>query len=209
MSKNKHIPVYQMTLGALYIALFGLSGNIPFLSAIHLIPGVPITLQTFLIAMMGMTLGLRGGLVSYMALLVLTFCGLPMMSGGRGGLAVIVSPTAGYVFGWVFIIVLLGLYSSLYMNKLINKKALGMSIHLPVSFVIGMLGVLLDYACGTLGLIALGTDKSISAFPAVFLSNISFIPGDAVKIGIASVLSLALFAKPALRRILNLNRIAA
>ncbi len=171
MSKNKHIPVYQMTLGALYIALFGLSGNIPFLSAIHLIPGVPITLQTFLIAMMGMTLGLRGGLVSYMALL--------------------------------------GLYSSLYMNKLINKKALGMSIHLPVSFVIGMLGVLLDYACGTLGLIALGTDKSISAFPAVFLSNIAFIPGDAVKIGLASVLSLALFAKPALRRILNLNRIAA
>ena len=63
-SGHKTAAVYQLTLGALYVAFFALAGNVPFLSAIQLIPGVPITLQVFLVAMMGLTLGVRGGLTS-------------------------------------------------------------------------------------------------------------------------------------------------
>ncbi|NLN82193.1 MAG: biotin transporter BioY [Clostridiales bacterium] len=206
MSKQKHIPVYRLTLGGLYIALFGLASNIPLLSAINIIPGVPITMQTFLIAMMGLTLGLRGGLITYIALLVLTFCGLPMMAGGKGGPAVFVGPTCGYIYGWVFVIILLGLYSTFFMDRLVGKRILGMSIHLPVSFGLGMLGMLLDYACGSLGLIATGADKTMAAFPAVLLSNAAFLPADAIKFGLASVISLSLFAKPALRRFLNMGK---
>lgn len=40
--------------------MFALAGNVPVLSAIQIIPGVPITLQVFLVAMMGLTLGVRG-----------------------------------------------------------------------------------------------------------------------------------------------------
>lgn len=83
MSRKKPIPIFELTLGALYIALFALAGNVPVLSAIT-IAGIPVTLQNFLIAMMGLTLGVRGGLLSYGALLLLTACGLPMMSGRKG-----------------------------------------------------------------------------------------------------------------------------
>ncbi len=201
MPQRKYLSVYKMTLGALYIALFALASNIPILSAIQIIPGVPITLQVFLIAMMGFTLGVRGGLAAYAALLALTFCGLPLMSGGKGGPAVFVGPTCGYIYGWVFIIIICGLYSSLLMERLINKKVFGILAHLPVSFVFGIIGVLLDYLCGSVGVSLYGSDKSL---PALIISNLAFLPADAIKIGLASLMSLIL-SKPAVRRMLHIQ----
>jgi biotin transport system substrate-specific component len=202
MAKHNPLSVYRLTLGALYIALFALASNIPVLSAINIIPGVPITLQVFLIAMMGLTLGVRGGVVTYCALLVLTFCGLPLMSGGKGGPAVFVGPTSGYIYGWIFIIIIYGLYSLLLMEKLVNKKLFGFSLHLPVCFLLGIAGILIDYICGSIGLVLYGSSK---AFPALFISNLAFLPADAIKIALASVISLML-AKPAIRRLLHIER---
>jgi len=201
MPQRKYLSVYKMTLGALYIALFALASNIPFLSASQIIPGVPITLQVFLIAMMGFTLGVRGGLAAYAALLALTFCGLPLMSGGKGGPAVFVGPTCGYIYGWVFIIIICGLYSSLLMERLINKKVFGILAHLPVSFVFGIFGVMLDYLCGAVGVSLYGSDKSL---PTLIISNLAFLPADAIKIGLASLMSLIL-SKPAVRRMLHIQ----
>ena len=216
---RKGLSVLQLTLGALYVAMFALAGNVPVLSAIQIIPGVPITLQVFLIAMMGLTLGVRGGLTAYGAVLVLTACGLPMMAGGKGGLAVFYGPTSGYILGWFFIVLFTGLYASRGMDKLMHKqllpagrdkkgvwnKLLSMSLHLPASFAIGMAGVLLDYVCGSAALAAV-SGKSLAELPALLLSNLAFLPGDMVKIGLASVLSLSLFAKPARSRIFRAQR---
>ncbi len=203
MATKISLHIYQLILGGLYIALFALAGNIPLFSALYLIPGVPLTLQNFIIAMMGITLGLRGGMVSYISLLLLTLCGLPIMSGGKGGPAALFGPTGGYIFGWVFILILLGIYSSFFINKLINKKLFGISIHIPVSFCIGMLGILLDYLCGTLGLIIFYTDKSMADFSATLTMNLAFLPGDMINIALASVFSLILFVRPALKRMFN------
>lgn len=136
---KRSVPVFRLTLGALYVALFALAGNVPVLAAIQ-VAGIPVTLQVFLIAMMGLTLGVRGGLTAYGAVLVLTLCGLPMMAGGRGGAAVLLGPTCGYIYGWVFLLVLLGLYADRGMPRLLHKKLWGMSIHLPVSFAVGLAG---------------------------------------------------------------------
>ncbi len=231
MEKRKRagMTVFQMTLGALYVALFALAGNVPLLSAIQIIPGVPITLQVFLVAMMGLTLGVRGGLMSYAAVLILTACGLPMMAGGKGGLPVFIGPTCGYIYGWVFIVILTGLYSSYAMDRLIHRplvragsasasdkpagalrraldRLLRMSIHLPASFAVGMAGVLLDYLCGSAALAAIG-GKGLHEVPVLLLSNLAFLPGDMIKIGLASALSLSLFAGPALSRFFASRRV--
>lgn len=200
MSRKKPIPIFELTLGALYIALFALAGNVPVLSAIT-IAGIPVTLQNFLIAMMGLTLGVRGGLLSYGALLLLTACGLPMMSGGKGGVAALVGPTCGYIYGWVFIILLLGLYADHGMRPLLSRKWKGMSIHLPVSFGIGVAATLLQYVCGSAALAAV-SGKSLAELPGLLLSNAAFLPGDLIKLGLASFLSLSLFAKPAFSRMM-------
>lgn len=205
-TKSQTVNIFQLTLGALYIAVFALASNV--IPKIYLIPNIPITLQTFVIAMMGLTLGIRGGITAYLSLLILTLCGLPMMSGGIGGPGVLAGPTSGYIYGWIFLILFTGLYSSLFMDKLVHKKIKGMSIHLPVSFAVGMTGMVLDYACGALGIV-LTSGKAMAAFPALFVSNLAFLPGDMIKIGLASALSLSLFAKPVYSRILHMNKVRA
>lgn len=228
-NRKKRLNVFQLTLGALYVALFALAGNVPVLSAIQIIPGVPITLQVFLVAMMGLTLGVRGGLTTYFAVLILTACGLPLMAGGKGGLPVFYGPTCGYIYGWLFIVLLTGLYADLLMDRLIQKplaggrkdtgaeksragrlgrRLMGMSLHLPASFLAGMAGVLLDYVCGSAALAAMG-GRTLGDLPALLLSNLAFLPGDMVKIGLASVLSLSLFAKPVFTRMIQLRRTAS
>jgi biotin transport system substrate-specific component len=196
MQKRNPLPVYKLTLGALYIAVFALASNVPFFSAIQIIPGVPITLQVFLVAMIGLTLGLRGGLATYFAVMLLTLCGLPLMSGGKGGPQVFVGPTSGYIYGWVFIIVICGVYSAFFMERLINKKVFGISLLYPVGFSLCIAGVLLDYLCGAAGLALYGSDKS---FPALFVSSLAFMPADAIKAAAACALSKIL-AKPSIRR---------
>ena len=202
--KPKNLNTYQLTLGALYVALFALASNVPFLSAIQIIPGIPVTLQTFLIAMMGLTLGLRGGLMAYAAVLILTFCGLPMMSGGRGGPAVFFGPTCGYIYGWVFLVLLLGLYSALLFHKMVVKTK-WIPWHIPVSFAVGMAGIGLDYCCGSLAF-AVYSSIPLSGLPALLLSNLAYLPGDAVKIGLASVLSYVMFTNPVYKRMLHLEK---
>ena len=198
---KRSVPVFRLTLGALYVALFALAGNVPVLAAIQ-VAGIPVTLQVFLIAMMGLTLGVRGGLTAYGAVLVLTLCGLPMMAGGRGGAAVLLGPTCGYIDGWVFLLVLLGLYADRGMPRLLHKKLWGMSIHLPVSFAVGLAGLALDYLCGSVALAAV-SGRTLAEMPALLLSSLAFLPGDLIKLGLASFFSLCLFAKPAFSRMMR------
>ena len=85
-------------------------------------------------------------------------------------------------------------------------RLLRMSIHLPASFAVGMAGVLLDYLCGSAALAAIG-GKGLHEVPVLLLSNLAFLPGDMIKIGLASALSLSLFAGPALSRFFASRRV--
>lgn len=62
---------------------------------------VPITFQTLGVMLAGAILGARKGFLSVLLLLVLVAAGLPLLSGGRGGLGVFVGPSAGYLAGWL------------------------------------------------------------------------------------------------------------
>lgn len=62
--------------------------------------GVPITLQTLGLMLAGLILGAAGGGLSQVLIVLLVAVGAPVLSGGRGGLAVFAGPTAGYLIGW-------------------------------------------------------------------------------------------------------------
>jgi biotin transport system substrate-specific component len=82
---------------AALIAVLGLPGGV------HVFGNaVPVTLQTLGVMLAGSILGWKRGALSVLVLLVLVAAGLPLLSGGRGGLAVFVGPGAGYLIGWVF-----------------------------------------------------------------------------------------------------------
>src|ERR1019366_6736987 len=78
-------------------AVMGLPGSIQLFGN-----AVPITLQTLGVMLAGSILGWKRASLSVLVLLVLVAAGLPLLSGGRGGLAGFFGPSAGYLFGWVF-----------------------------------------------------------------------------------------------------------
>ena len=62
------------------------------------VPPVPITMQTLFVFLMGLLLGWKQGLASFMLYLFLGIIGLPIFTSG-GGIAAATGPTAGYLWG--------------------------------------------------------------------------------------------------------------
>lgn len=81
---------------AALIAVLGMPGSVSLLGG-----AVPVTLQTFGVMLAGAVLGARRGALAVLTLLALVAAGLPLLAGGRGGLGVLVGPSAGYLAGWV------------------------------------------------------------------------------------------------------------
>lgn len=83
-------------LVALGTALLTLSAkvNLP-------LPYVPMTLQTLVVLMIGAAYGWRLGSLTVIAYLAEGAIGLPVFAGPVGGLAPLVGPTAGYLYGFV------------------------------------------------------------------------------------------------------------
>lgn len=81
---------------ALGTALMALSAkvNLP-------LPYVPMTLQTLVVLMIGAAYGWRLGSATMLAYLAEGAMGLPVFAGPVGGIAPLVGPTAGYLFGFV------------------------------------------------------------------------------------------------------------
>jgi biotin transport system substrate-specific component len=65
------------------------------------LPYVPMTLQTLVVLLIGAACGWRLGVTTVIAYLGEGAAGLPVFAGPVGGLAPLVGPTAGYLFGFV------------------------------------------------------------------------------------------------------------
>lgn len=85
-----------VVLVALGTALMALSAKVSLP-----LPYVPMTLQTLVVLMIGAAYGWRLGSATMIAYLAEGAFGLPVFAGPVGGLAPLVGPTAGYLFGFI------------------------------------------------------------------------------------------------------------
>lgn len=139
--------------------------------------GVPITAQTLGVMLAGAVLGPRLAPLSILLVLALAAVGLPVLAGGRGGLGVLVGPTAGYLLGWVVGVIVIGLIVH-------HGRLTGWRIALGA--VVG--GILVVYLCGIpVTALVLGLDLAPTALAALV-----FLPGDLLKAAAAVALTLAL-----------------
>ena len=72
---------------------------------------VPIVLQNLFVFLAGLLLGARWGLASMGIYLLVGALGIPVFSGGRGGIAHFMGPTGGYLIGYVVAVFLAGFIS--------------------------------------------------------------------------------------------------
>ncbi len=162
--------IRQLVLIGLFLALFMVASNV--IPAVQLVPGVPVTLQVLVVLLAGALLGIPGVLVFLGMLFVMTLVGIPMMSGFRSGAAVLIGPTAGYIWGWIPLGVAAGIFSRLKIRK--DWPSVTAFLCLALA------GILADYACGAAWMVH-GTGASFfGAFGSVLLAFLPFDLGKAV-----------------------------
>lgn len=159
---------------AALVAILGLPGNIP-------LPGlVPITAQTLGVMLAGTILGPLRGAASMLLFLVLVAIGLPLLSGGRGGLGVFVGPSAGYLVSWILAAAVIGWV----MRSGNGRPTWAKSI---VGCLLG--GIVVIYAIG-IPVQAAITGMSLGQ---AALSSLAFIPGDLIKLIITCLVTMSLW----------------
>jgi biotin transport system substrate-specific component len=159
---------------ALFAALTAVLGLVP---AVQVGP-VPITAQTLAVMLAGSILGARRGFLALLLFLVLVAVGLPVLPGGRGGLAVFADPSAGYLVSWPLAACVVGLLTERTWHR--YNLAWGLAAN-----VVG--GIVVIYA---IGVPVLAVISGLGAWDAVRFGALVFVPGDLVKAGIAAAVAV-------------------
>ncbi|GAA4481866.1 biotin transporter BioY [Microbacterium panaciterrae] len=160
---------------AVFAALIVVLGAV----VVPLAGGVPVTGQTLGVMLAGTVLGARRAPWAVLLVLVLAAVGLPVLAGGRGGLGVFVGPSAGYLLGWLAGVVVIGLIARSGAGRLQWwRVALGC--------LVGGVGVVYLFGAPVQALV-LGTP-----FWPTALASLVFLPGDLIKVALATVLTLSL-----------------
>lgn len=169
----------ELVYAALFAALIAVLGLIPPIP-LGFIP-VPITAQTLGVMLAGCFLGKRTGALSLVLFIILVLIGLPVLTGGRGGLGVLVGPSAGYIFSWPIAAYLIGWASEKIWLQVRTWKLI--VIHL-------IFGVILINLIGA-PIMALITDTSIWAG---IIGSSAYLPGDITKAIIAAIIAMQIKA---------------
>lgn len=173
---RRRLPSRDLALIASFAALIAALGLIPPITPFG-IP-VPITAQTLGVMLAGSILGARRGCLAVVTFLALVAAGLPLLSGGRGGLAVFTGASGGFLIGFA-----VGAYVT---GWLVERR--------PERFTLGWLMV--ANAIGGIGVVYLFGGPWMAAvadlsFAKMLATLATFLPGDSIKVVVASVVAAA------------------
>lgn len=165
------------TLDLIYIGIFAIL--IAICSWISIPTFVPFTLQTFAVFLTIALLGGKRGTMAIIIYILLGIVGIPVFSGFRGGIGILIGTTGGYILGFLF--------SGLFiwgMEAFFGKKAwllaISMFLGLLICYAFGTAWFLFSYAKNA-GMIGIGTVLSWCVIP--------FIIPDIIKLTLAFILS--------------------
>jgi len=176
--------IKEITFVAVFAAVMGALGVVPPIM-LSFTP-VPITLQTLGVLLAGGALGARLGAMSQTIFLLLLAAGMPLLSGGRGGLSVFVGPSVGYLISWPITAFCIGYLLSRFQTLKIQH----------ILFINLTVGILLIYL---IGIPVQAFMMGIPLLKAIQLSLI-YIPGDVLKAILASILVYRLRKHPVFSR---------
>jgi biotin transport system substrate-specific component len=172
----------SLTHIALFAALIAVLGLVP---QITLAVGVPITAQSLGIMLCGTVLGARRGALAVVLFLVLVAAGLPLLSGGRGGLGVFAGPSAGFLVGFPVAAFVCGL--------IVERWRIAIGPAALVGAVTGGIAVL--YAFGIPVMAARLTEAQIAGMPLNPTLSLPlalaalYLPGDLIKAVLAALIT--------------------
>lgn len=165
----------KIVFTALFAALTAVCGfiSIP-------VPGtpIPIVLQNMLVVLTGLMLGPVWGVAATVLFLAAGALGLPVFSGGTGGVARLIGPTGGFLYGYALATLAAGLIAQ---RPKYGVRTPGLRLVLAT-----VLGFVVMYIPGVLHFMRV-MDKTFSQ--TMTLCVVPYIPGDIVKMVVAVLLS--------------------
>lgn len=171
MKEKKVLTVQDMVLIAIFAALIAACSYIQ----IPLGP-VPFTLQTFAVFTTAGLLGTKRGTIAVVIYILLGCIGIPVFA-GSGGPGIIVGPTGGYITGFIFTVIIIGLIMNVF-----QKNATGLKFVMTVvAMVVG------DAICFMIGTIQFMVVMKVNLAVAMGYCVIPFILPDLVKIIVAAI----------------------
>jgi biotin transport system substrate-specific component len=174
----------DLVLSALFAAIIVALGILPPIT-LGFIP-VPITAQSLGVMMAGVVLGARRATIAVLIVLVLVAIGLPVLSGGRGGLAAFAAPTTGFLVGWVFAALTTG-----FLSERLAKPEQSAALQLVSFFLAATIGgIIVLYAFG-IAYLAVAAQIGLKQ---AFVGSLAFIPGDVIKAFVAALVGRAVMA---------------
>ncbi len=132
---------------------------------------VPITGQTFAVLVVAMFLGRWRGTAAVLAYLTEGSLGLPVFAGGVAGVAKVLGPTGGYLISFL---------PAAYLAGYLAEK--GWDRKVSTTFLAMILGNIVVFGFGALWL-----GKFVGFGKALGLGVLPFLAGDAIKIGLATL----------------------
>jgi len=172
-------PLFRLVLSALFTALIAVGSYL----AIPFVP-VPLVLANFFALLAGLLLGPVHGGLAVLLYLVLGALGLPVFSGGSGGLGHFAGPTGGFLLGYLLAAVVAGFTAH-------GLKGTGKLPGLVRLALAGLLGLVALYGLGLPWFQAVLSAKFTTLW-AAFLFMAPYLVGDIVKVAAAVVLSRSL-----------------
>lgn len=106
---------------------------------------------------------------------------MPVLPGGRGGLAILVGPTAGYLFSWPLAAGLIGWFTEAVWPKLRTWKLFAVNL---------IFGVLLVNLIGASAMVWITNTPVWTGL----VGSAAFLPGDLIKALLAAVITMQLRA---------------
>lgn len=170
-------PARDLAFVAMFAGVVAALGLLPAIP-VPVIP-VPVTAQTLGVMLAGAVLGARRGFLAVVLFVALVLLGLPLLAGGRGGLAVLVSPSAGFFVGFPFAALVTGWLSQRLLVRGVYRMGPGIMAALAG-------GVVVEYVFGVVGFLLV-----TGASPAPVLI---FLPGDVVKAILAALIARGVHA---------------
>ncbi len=165
----------NLTHIALFAAMIAVLGLIP---RIDLAAGVPITAQSLGIMLCGTVLGAKRGALAVLLFLALVAAGLPLLSGGRGGLGVFAGPSVGFLVGFPI--------AAFAAGWIMERTTLSPGTAATAASIIGGIGVLYLF-----GISGMALNLGLSLTEASFL-GMAFLPGDVLKAVVAGLVTQSL-----------------
>ena len=180
--RNSVFGTYNMVLEAICAALIAICSwiSIPFAQ-------IPFTLQTMAVFIVLMTIGGKRGFVSIICYLLLGAVGVPVFAGFKGGFAVLLGPTGGFLVGFIVVALVYWLLS----EKVFGRFMTSYGKRLVFNIIIALICEVVMYAVGVAWFMTVYTPDTgrVGLIFALTACCFPYIIPDLVKLVLASLIS--------------------